>query len=342
MKGRFLLLCCLISLKIFAQNDTTGNADVSKETNKKKWPGDETALRIFYGQRLIDAKTVEVLPKGIMAFTVVHTFGDVAGDNGGTYNFFGLDEVSDAQIGFQIGLTNRLNLVLQHTVGNQSGERGDTIPGGNGNKQIFLVGHFYEAGLKYQFLRQDANGDPFSLTAYGNIVSSGEHLSKEGDNVLPNHESSFIGSSDRLSEMLQLMLARRFGAVSLQISGTFIHTDLVIPGDQDNLFAIGGAVRLPLTKSVFIISDYFHSFRSDESITAWRNRGNGFNFHDVFGVGVEILTAGHVFHVNFTNARNILENRFLAHTTDSWGKGQFRWGFTLTRNFRVFNANKKK
>ena len=88
MKGKFLLLCCLISLKIFAQNDTTGNATVSKETNKKKWPGDESALRVFYGQRLINAKTVEVLPKGVMAFTIVHTFGDIAGDNGGTYTFF--------------------------------------------------------------------------------------------------------------------------------------------------------------------------------------------------------------------------------------------------------------
>jgi len=86
MKGKFLLVCCIISLKIFAQNDTTG-ATVSKETNKKKWPERETS-KIFYGQRLINAKTVEVLHKGAMAFTVVHTFGDVAGDDGGTYNFF--------------------------------------------------------------------------------------------------------------------------------------------------------------------------------------------------------------------------------------------------------------
>src|SRR6478736_6543792 len=116
MKGKFLLLCCIISLKIFAQNDTTGKAAVSKETNKKKWPGDESAIRIFYGQRLITAKTVEVLPKGAMAFTVVHTFGDIAGKHGGTYTFFGLDEISDAQIGFQIGLGNRLNILLQHSV----------------------------------------------------------------------------------------------------------------------------------------------------------------------------------------------------------------------------------
>jgi hypothetical protein len=53
-----------------------------------------------------------------------------------------LDEVSDAQIGFQIGIAKRLNLFFQHTVGNQAGERGDTI---NDNKQIFSR-TFYEAG----------------------------------------------------------------------------------------------------------------------------------------------------------------------------------------------------
>src|ERR1043165_9916844 len=116
MKGKFLLLSCFIAVHVFAQNDST-NANVAK-ANKKRWPGDESALRVFYGQRLINAKTVEVLPKGAMAFTVVHTFGNIAGENGGTYTFFGLDEISDAQIGFQIGLSNRLNILLQHTVGN--------------------------------------------------------------------------------------------------------------------------------------------------------------------------------------------------------------------------------
>src|SRR5689334_3772116 len=111
MKGKFLLVCCFIATNIFAQNDSTGNANVANQSKKKKWPGDETALRIFYGQRLINAKTVEVLPKGAMAFTIVHTFGNIAGPDkngtpdGGTYTFFGLDEISDAQIGFQIGLS---------------------------------------------------------------------------------------------------------------------------------------------------------------------------------------------------------------------------------------------
>ena len=327
MKGKFLLLCCFIAVKIFAQNDSAVNTKVSNQATKKKWPGDETALRIFYGQRLINAKTVEVLPKGAMAFTVVHTFGNIAAkdangnSDGGTYTFFGLDEISDAQIGFQIGVGNRLNVLLQHTVGNDKGG---------------APRHYREGGLKYQFLRQTSNGSPISLTAYGNIVSCAERIPQDSTGaVIPGFENSFVTDGDRLSEMFQLMAARRFGNVSLQISGTYLHTHLVIPGDQNDLLSVGAAVRLPLTKSVFIIADYFHSFRTDESKEAWEARNQ--TPRDVFGIGVEILTAGHVFHLNFTNARNILENRFLPRTTDQWSEGEFRWGFTLARNFMVFN-----
>jgi len=333
MKGKFLLFCCFIAVNLSAQNDSTGKA-VSSQTNKKKWPGDESALRIFYGQRLITAKTVEILPKGSMAFTVVHTFGNIAaGKNesgvpdGGTYTFFGLDEISDAQIGFQVGLTNHLNILLQHTVGVRRGND--------------WLQHFWEAGLKNQFLKQGSNGSPISLTAFANIVSTSEKL----DTATHNKEAAFQTGADRLSELLQVMIARRFGNVSLQLSGTYLHTHLVIPGDQNDLFSIGGAVRLPLTKSVFIIADYFHSFRTQESIDAWKAESSASvdqTPRDVFGIGVEILTAGHVFHLNFTNARNILENRFLPRTTDQWSEGEFRWGFTLARNFGLFKVKDKK
>jgi len=334
MKGRFLLVCCFIAVNIFAQNDSTGSANATKQSNKKKWPGDETAVRIFYGQRLINAKTVEVLPKGAMAFTIVHTFGDIAGENGGTYTFFGLDEISDAQIGFQIGLSNKLNILLQHTVGNDKGG---------------APRHYWEAGLKYRFLQQATNGSPISLTGFGNIVSCAERIPKDPatGEVIPGFENSYVSDGDRLSELFQLMAARRFGNFSLQISGTYLHTHVVIPGDQNDLLSIGGAVRVPVTKSVFIIADYFHSFRTQESIDAWKEYqavhtpNTDQTPRDVFGIGVEILTAGHVFHLNFTNARNILENRFLPRTTDQWSEGQFRWGFTLARNFMLFKPKNK-
>ena len=328
MKGKILFLLCIASLQLFAQNDTTRIKNDTtvvnlsdKESEKNKW-SDNAITPVFYGQRLINTKTVEILQKGVMAFTVIHTFGDVAGTKGGTKNFFGIDQVSDAQIGFQFGLGKHLNLAYQHTVGY----------GG--------LAHFYEAGIKYQFMNQGVKGNPFSLTAYGNIVTSANATPKDSSGLLiPGFENSFKTTSDRLSEFVQLMIARRFGSVSLQISGSYLYTHLVIPGDQNSLFSIGAALRFPLSQRIFVISDYFHSFRNQESHDTWENLG--FTQRDVFGIGIEILTQGHVFHVNFTNARNILENRFLAHTSDAWGKGEFRWGFTLTRNFTIFRAKKK-
>jgi hypothetical protein len=54
------------------------------------------------------------------------------------------------------------------------------------------------------------------------------------------------------------------------------------------------------------------------------------------GVGVEIETGGHVFHLTVTNASGIVENNFLLNTTDDWTQGGMKLGFNISR---VFNLN---
>lgn len=342
MKGKLLILGCFVTLKLFAQNDSTAVkdttvVDISGEiANNKKWSGDESSLKIFYGQRLINANTVEVLRKGVMEFRVIHNFYDIAGDDGGVRKFFGLDNAADVRIGFQIGLGNRLNIVAARTRGDE-GSVGDTIQNSN-SFRVGPVQELWELGLKYQFLKQIENDPkhPLSLTIYANsVVSSMKSIGGQ------YKESSFENFSDRLSQLVQLMIARRFGNVSLQISPTYVHTNYVVPGKDDkNIFALGGGLRLPITKKFFLISDYFHSFRSQESKDFLES--HNVHLHDVFGIGVEILTEGHVFHMNFTNARNILENRFIPRTYSSWGDGQYRWGFTISRNFILFRDKKNR
>jgi len=330
MKGKFLLLCCFTTLQLFAQNDSV--VDISNEINKKKnWSVDESALKIFYGQRLINANTVEVLRKGVMEFRVIHNFGDIAGDNGGIKRFFGLDNAADVKIAFQIGLGNRLNILAART-------RGDQGSVGDNEIRVGPIQQLWELGLKYQFLKQEKNDSkhPFSLTVFANtVVSSMDTVSK---NVYK--ERSFNNFSDRMSELVQVLIARRFGNISLEIIPTYIHTNFVVSENDDkNLFALGGGLRLPLSKKFFLITDYFHSFRSQESKDFLSS--HDIHLHDVFGIGVEILTEGHVFHMNFTNATNILENRFIPRTYTSWGEGQYRWGFTISRNFILFRDKKK-
>src|SRR6478735_3139663 len=77
-----------------------------------------TNTKVFYSQKAINTKTVEVHPKGIMDFSIDHYFGDIAGDHGGAKNgFFGLDGIKDVRIGFQLGLTDRLNVIFARAKG---------------------------------------------------------------------------------------------------------------------------------------------------------------------------------------------------------------------------------
>jgi hypothetical protein len=309
MKQLFVILFCSLVFVSSGQNET--------ETIKTPQKPETTETKVFYSQKLINTKTVEVLRKGILEFNVSHNFGDIGGENGGVKNFFGLDNASDVRIGFQLGLSDRLNLVLSRTRG------------------AGVVRQMWELGLKYQVLKQMDNdpSHPVSLTIFANDV-----ISSQPELEIPGFENSYIDFSDRHSQVVQLLLARKFGKVSLQFNPLYLHTNYVIEGDQNSIFALGGAIRLPISRKIVLIADYFHPFRSESTKDFFS--AQGISFYDPFGIGLEILTQGHVFHLNFTNSTDILENRFIRRTTSSWGKGEFRWAFTISRIFVLFRSKK--
>lgn len=278
------------------------------------------ATKVFNSQKVINTKSVEVLRKGVLEFNVAHNFGDIAGDNGGVRRFFGLDNTTDVRIGFQLGLSDKFNIIAARTKG-------------------LFVTQQWELGLKWQLLTQMENdpSHPVSLTIFANDVVSSQ---KRSNPLLGATETSFEDFGDRHSQVIQLIIARKMGKVSLQLNPLFLHTNHVLPYDQKNIFALGGAIRLPLSERVVILADYFYPFRSQSTEDAFI--ANSQRLYEVFGIGVEILTEGHAFHLNFTNATDILENRFIRKTVTNWGDGEFRWAFTLSRNFVLFTNNKKK
>jgi len=322
-----LILLVFISCNVFAQQDTAVANLMNSDGTK---PVTATATKVFYSQKLINANTVEVLKKGILEFKVVHNFGDIAGSNGGVKTFYGMDAIADVKIAFQAGLSNKLNVFVSRTRG-----------AGN-------VVQMLETGLKYQFLKQMDNDskNPISLTLFANIVASTQKAdTNTSASQLKIKENHFTNFSDRLSQVLQLMVARKFGKISLQLNPTYVHTNYVVTNDQKGLFALGGGVRLPVSKRIVLVADYFHQFRSASSKAALQSQYFGTkeaNRYDAFGIGIEIVTPGHLFHINFTNATDILENRFIPRTSTSWGKGQYRWGFTMARNFVLFRDKKDK
>jgi len=311
MKRLLFLSLLFIVINSLAQNDSSVIITTPR-------PAEFTNTKVFYSQKAINSKTVEVHPKGIMDFSIDHYFGDIAGDEGGVrHGFFGLDGIKDVRIGFQVGLSDRLNVIFARAKG--SG----------------LVTNQWEFGLKYQALRQKDNdpSHPLSLTFFANDVLSAVKATDASLHL----ENSFENFGSRHSQVVQVLAARKFGKVSLQLNPIYLHTNYVEPKAKENLFAMGGAIRWPLSKKFVLIADYFHTFRAPNSLDSAHTIG----FHDPFGIGFEIITEGHVFHLNFTNATDILENRFIRGTTSSWGDGEFRWAFTLTRNFVLFRPKKK-
>lgn len=299
-----------------ALSQDTTSTDLSNKEPDYIW--------IFSSPRLINANTVEMTPKGILEFKVTHNFGDIAGDLGGIKNFFGLDGATDVRIGFQYGLSKKVTLIAARA-------KGYTIP------------ELYELGIKYR-LTQQANDSrhPLSIALFANTVVS----TTERDSFKAGGQVLFDDFSDRLSQTVQLLIARKFGKISLELIPTLVHTNYVVRNDDNTLFALGGGMRLPVRGRFGLLLDYFHTFRSQSSIDFFKDAsptgGGGIRFYDALGVGIELLTEGHVFHLNFTNATEILENRFIPRTTTSWGKGQYRWGFTVSRDFDLLYKKKHR
>lgn len=272
-------------------------------------------VRIFSSGKTINARTTEVSGKGKLDFTVTHNFGDLAGSNGGIKRFFGLDNAADIRIGFQLGVGEHTDLVIARAKGASQ------------------VGQLYEIGIKQQLLQQREKdpAHPLSVAFYFNNVISAVQASTFAD-----QENSFDGLGDRSSQVWQLIIAKKIGELSLQLNPTYVTRGYAVSYDQQQLFALGGAVRFPVVPNKMnLLLDYFKIFRNQASKDAYL-QNNNLKFYNPLGVGFEFLTAGHTFRLNFTNATEILENRFVPRTVTSWGKGQFRWGFTIARKFTVW------
>lgn len=316
---KLLFLCCMAAcVSAIAQVDSSANNLMNELDNKTPAVKGKPPVKVFMSQRLINANTVEMLQKGHFEFKVVHNFGDASGRNGGIRSAFGLDGSTDIKIAFLYGITKNLNVIVSRN---------------KGDGQVFTL---WELGFKYKILEQRENdpSHPISLAVFANGVSSSQRSSTDS-----TRENFYRRTSDRQSQTLQLMVARKFGKwFSLQLNPTYVHTNHVIHNDVNSVFAMGAALRVPIYKRFVFIADYFHPFRPQSTIDSFKLKG--INFYDVLGVGLELVTPGHIFHVNFTNTTNILENRFIPRTTTSWKKGQYRWGFTVTRDF-VLRRNRK-
>ena len=284
------IIITLLTVSIF------GNA-FSQET-------ENLVYNTFHTTRIINSHSTEMLRKKTMDFRIGHRFGDISGTNGGPSSLFGIDNSADISIGFEYGVTNKLNIGLSR------------YKGAGPYRQLF------EGYAKYKILSQ-SNKMPISLVAITkmNITSMVASL----DSTSPTNFTTF---SRRLSYSTQLIIARKFSErFSMQLVPTYVHRNFVGAFDQNVTVAIGTGFKLQLTKLIGIIGEYHFVF-TEKAVK------DKMKLHNPIALGFEFNTGGHIFQMNFTNSRGFGEVQYIPTTLSDIAKGQFRFGFTISRIFK--------
>jgi Membrane bound beta barrel domain (DUF5777) len=218
----------------------------------------------------------------------------------GLKQFFGLDQAS-MRMSFDYGITNNFTIGIGRSTF---------------RKEIdaFAKGRIFQQ-------TKGAKEFPFSLVVVGGYAV---HTDESFAVVKPD-------IVDRSSYYLQTIIGRKFNSkFSMQLSPIFVHTNFpVVLTDDQNIFAFGGGARYKVSKRMALTLDYHHHFgKLDPSFT------------NPLSLGIDIETGGHVFQLHFSNATGMNERAYITQTTGDFFKGDIRFGFNLSRIFKVGKTHK--
>jgi len=266
----------------------------------------EKVFETFKDTKVINTHSVETLRKGHMDVRISHRFGDAAGDNGGWPTFYGLEVATDVGIGVEYGLTDRTMIGLHRTKG--AGPLKQNVHG----------------LMKIRIMQQTKGKNLLGLTVMG-LGSYSTMQKSNSDGVLHFFEKG----AHRMSYNLSIILSRKFShRFSIQAHAGYTYRNLVSSIDKNDLVSIGFATRIQMTKALGFIFDGnfpFSDIRISEN-----------SYFPATGFGLEWETGGgHVFQLNFTNSKGLMETDYLPYTQSDWGKGEYRIGFTISRQFKV-------
>ena len=213
--------------------------------------------------------------------------------NSGIDDFFGLDN-SSARFSLEYGIS-------------------DNLTAGIGRNSFEKV---YDGFLKYRILRQSegAKSTPVTITGFTSMAIR----------TLDNPNFGTDDFSSKVSYTHQILIARKLSPnVSLQLMPTFVHRNKVLTNQENDILALGLGGRFKMSKRIAINAEYYSRLTSELAD----------NIRDSFGLGVEIETGGHVFHLTFTNSRSMVERGFITETTGEFFNGDIHFGFNISRVF---------
>lgn len=257
-------------------------------------PQTDYAYATFKTTRVVSGHSVENPASGVLLFMISHNFGKV---NSGGYEFFGLDN-STIRLGLEYGIIFYLTV----GVGRSSYEK------------------TFDGFLKARLLRQSkgAKNMPVTLTLFTSMDLNSMKWQ------YPERKNYF---SSRLSFVHQVLIARKFSnSLSLQLTPTFIHRNLVATASEDNdTYAAGFGGRYKITQRVSFNAEYFYILPGTVADNA----------ENPLSIGFDIETGGHVFQLHFSNAQPMFDRGLITKTTGKWQNGDIYFGFNISRVFTI-------
>ena len=171
---------------------------------------------------------------------------------------------------------------------------------------------------KVRLMRQVKGGFPFTI-----VFNSATYLRQWQYEYVQNNNFLF---SNQFSFANQILLASKINRnLTLQLSPTVVHYNLIrVMNEQNDKFALGLGCRQKITKRISINAEYFYQLNDKRN-------------NNVFSLGFDIETGGHVFQLHLSNSSDMIDPKFITETTGEWLKGDIYFGFNISRVFTIHN-----
>lgn len=240
----------------------------------------------FKSTHIINGHSIENMRKNQLDFRINHRFGQV---NSGLYDLYGLDH---AFINFSLdyGLTDWLMLGFRR-----------------GTEQ-----KTYDASIKLLLYRQctGVRNHPVSISYYTDFSA--------------NTEEKTLKFNSRLAYTHQILIARKFNeALSLQLTPSFVHRNLVRDFEKNDTYSLGFGGRYKFMRRIALTWETFYSPQIEKLSEVY----------NPIAIGFDIETGGHVFQFFVANSQAMVEKSVITETKGDINHGGFYLGFNISRVF---------
>jgi hypothetical protein len=310
----------LLFLYLLSAGRSVAQEDLLSLVEDSTMLGPKKVYATFKTYKICNAQSVETVKKRHLDFRISHRFANIYNSdlknpvNETFQSFFGFDNASDIRFSLNYGLTDNLTVGIGRS----------------------RMNRLVDGGLKWRILEQSTDFSmPVSVAWYSSIgythARPGEQPMYGG--IIKNFETNEL---HRFNYFNQLIIASKLNeSFSFEILPGYLHRNFIKENinpnnntkDENGFFTLGFAGRIKLSKRVSFIGDYFYN-----TSAFYNNNPQVFN---PLALGVEIETGGHVFSLFFTNAGGLIENNYIPYTSDTWTKGQIKFGFSISRIFAL-------